>query len=74
MEPKWYKPLMEVAQFFLKHDHNFDIANQFLVSSRYTWTEEAKEGLRMAAELLKKSVVDMKPEKGSLVSQSIEQF
>ena len=63
MEPKWHEPLLEVAQFFLKHEHHFDIPNQFLVSSRYSWTEEAKEGLRMAAELLKKSAANMKPEK-----------
>ena len=63
MDPEWYEPLSEVAQFFLKHEHNFDILNQFLVDSPFVGTEQAKQAMRMAAELLKNSAAKMKPKK-----------
>ena len=65
MDPQWYEPLLEVAQFFIKHEHSFDVPNQILNNSNYSWTEQAKQGKRMAAELLKKSATEMKPDKVS---------
>ena len=68
-DPIWHEPLLDVAKFFLKHEHDFDIPNHILVNSRYNWTEQAKQGMRMAAELLKSSAAEMKPDKvASLVN------
>ena len=65
MEPDWYEPLLDVAKFFLKHEHHYGIPNQILLSSPYMLTEEAKQGLRIATDILKAGAEEMKTAKVS---------
>ena len=73
-DPEWYEPLSEVAEYFLKHDHHYKIPKQILVNSRYRHTEQAKRGLRLAAEMLNKSIAEMKPARISSLVDLLSDF
>jgi len=45
MDPKWLKPLDETARFFVRHEHNFDVAQSIIGNHLFSDSHEA-DGLR----------------------------
>ena len=59
MDPRWYQPLLEVAEHFIASEHHTEIVQQFLSNQRFQDTNEAKQARQKAADLLKASAADL---------------
>ena len=61
MEPEFYAPLLEAAQFFLTHEYHYGISNSILARSEYVNTKEVKQGKQIAADILKTGAAELEP-------------